>query len=149
MEKYTNNDPACSTDSLSATINNHVINAEQVRYANIPIDIYCSNADLSSVTYEPASTNRSWQLDQGIGEKKVCAEFKNLSGSVKCGGTIRYVVISPPSPPPFAGFDEDSDIDFIDYHLLLPHFNQTFDQYNLVGTNLIDIFDLNRLITYF
>ena len=56
---------------------------------------------------------------------------------------------SNPTPTPLPGDnDHDQDRDLVDLRLLLSRFNTVYTPYNLVGTGLIDIFDINRLIFF-
>lgn len=42
----------------------------------------------------------------------------------------------------------DGKVDFVDLQVFLPYFSQTNTQYNLFGSSVVDIFDLNKLFGY-
>jgi hypothetical protein len=87
-------DPSlCRTFTYDVTVFNKVKSAGEVRYINKPMDVLCANvpdSDPGWSSWEPYSSQKAWRLTSGSGDKRVCAQFRNSFGSVKCGGTITY-----------------------------------------------------------
>ncbi|MCX7928662.1 MAG: BNR repeat-containing protein [Patescibacteria group bacterium] len=97
-----------------AFVKNSVSNATMMRYINVDPSVQCntvSSDDPKWSIWEDYSDYKYWKLDSGDGNKKVCAQFKNICGqpSSVCGAMIYKVFTSNPS----LSFEADSgSVDF-------------------------------------
>lgn len=82
-------DPGCVTTSDNVTVTNNVTNATFVRYQLVPAAVYCTDSSINWtapwLTYSK-ETRPGFTLSSG--DNKICAQFKNSTTTVSCGGTI-------------------------------------------------------------
>jgi len=81
----------CYTSSQTVNLNMNSPGATQMRFREVTdTSKYCENIDNNNWTsWETIKSSRGWNLTSGVGNKKVCVQFKNaFSTTPKCGAMI-------------------------------------------------------------
>jgi hypothetical protein len=109
------------------------------------------------LAYMPESDNLHFDMEpsgsgawSSVSYGTLPATFPALTGSGAYHWSF-YATLAPDVGPPPTDFDGDGDVDYIDFWLFLPNFNLTtgLGPFDLIPDSLINIFDFNRLLTWF
>jgi hypothetical protein len=98
----------------------------------------------TSDRYKSSTSPSVWKRNFSCGQVEV-----NLTAHSGQISLIPNCSITPTSVPTYnlADLNKDGLIDYLDQKIMLPLFNTSNSTYNLIGTSLIDIFDVNHLFS--